>query len=168
MKQKKLLIIFIVIIFSIRLNAQNLIVQLKNSTVESFSISDIKNIKFEYGSMILSEKNGTKTSFSIFDIDNYHFNNITELNSQLMLKINNLILFPNPTSNLLNIKFHSTLNTFITIDIMDVNGKIIQQVYQGNHEGERIYQWYNELPKGNYYCRIITDNKIISKPITLQ
>ena len=168
MKINKTILILLILLTSIGLNAQNLIVKLKNSAIESFPLDEINSLKFGQSSLKLYKIDGTIITFDIFDFENYFFNNTLSVDSKLNLKNSDLKLFPNPTTNLLNIQYTSKVSSLITIEILDANGKLIQQVYEGNHEGERIYKWFNEVPKGNYYCRIITDNKIISKPIIIQ
>jgi hypothetical protein len=56
----------------------------------------------------------------------------------------------------------------IVIDIIDLNGKQIQEVYRGAHEGQQTYQWFSSSVKGIYFCRISTNKKVITKPIIIQ
>ena len=52
--------------------------------------------------------------------------------------------------------------------LIDVNGKHIQEVYRGAHQGQETYQWLSNSVKGTYYCRITTDKKVITKPVIIQ
>lgn len=149
------------------INAQNLTVTLIDNTMQSFAISEISSIKFESGTMILRETNGTTTSWSTPSISDYSFGALN-VNDHLFVEKSNLNLYPNPSTALVNIKYNTNSNTTITIDIFDVNGRLIEQLFKGNHSGEHIYQWHSKANKGVYFCRISSDSKVISKPIIIQ
>jgi len=69
---------------------------------------------------------------------------------------------------LVNIEFFGVQVGNIVIDIIDVNGKAIQEVYRGAHQGKQTYQWFSNSIKGTYYCRITMDHKTITKPVIIQ
>jgi hypothetical protein len=139
-----------------------------NSTTESFPIADIQSIKFGAQTMILNQIDGTVNTWNIDNIYNYAFDESLELSDQLYKINSSLTIFPNPATNLVNVLFSSGQVTSITIDIIDVNGKQIQQIYQGMHDGEKTYHWNSSLAKGTYYCQIVTDRKVITRPIIIQ
>jgi len=167
-KTHKFVLLLLTILSSTGINAQSVVVTLVNTTTESFSLAGIQSIKFGPGSMIIYELDGTITSWDIAQIDNYAFDGATSLNDQFKLENSTLTIFPNPATHLVNIQFTSSYNTSVTIDIIDANGKQIHHVYNGNHQGIQAYQWNSSVPKGIYYCRIVTDNKLITKPVIVQ
>jgi hypothetical protein len=118
--------------------------------------------------MILNELNGTVTTWVITDINNYDFSSNVGLNDQVIVENSNLQLFPNPSSNLVNIEFFGVQVGNIVIDIIDVNGKAIQEVYRGAHQGKQTYQWFSNSIKGTFYCRITMDYKTITKTVIIQ
>ncbi len=168
MKLKPAVLLILVVLFGIELNAQNLVVTFTNSTTESFPISDIQSIKFGTSSMILNELNGSVTSWDIGHIDNYRFENTVGINNGTNTETIHLSVFPNPATRLVNIQFSSIMSTLISIDIVDAHGRIIQSIYQGKHQGKETYQWNSNVQNGTYYCRVITDNKTITKPVIIQ
>jgi hypothetical protein len=165
---KGFVLLLITVLCSIGLSAQNLVVTLKNSATESFPVSGIRSIKFGAETMVLNQLDGTVTIWNIEDIDKYAFDEDIGASDPLQADNSDVIVFPNPAANLVNIQFTSGQNTSLTIDIIDSNGKHIQQVYMGDHQGTHAYQWNSSVPKGVYYCRIATDSKVITKPIIIQ
>ncbi|PWH86051.1 T9SS type A sorting domain-containing protein [Brumimicrobium oceani] len=165
---KNSILILITLLFNLGLNAQKLIVTLTNSSTQSFLTSDIQSIKFGASSMIIYELNGTVTNWNIVDIDNYAFEETSGIADQFNIDNSGLTLFPNPASSLVNIKYSSDQNTYITIDIIDENGKQIQQVYRGMHQEEKLYKWNINIANGTYYCRITSENKTLTQPIIIQ
>ena len=167
-RKTKLTLLFIIFFFSLGLKAQNLTVTLTNNSTASFPITSIRSIKFSNSTMILNELNGTVTTWDIADINNYDFSSIVGLNDQTTVENSSLQLFPNPSSNLVNIEFFGVQVGKIVIDIIDVNGKPIQEVYRGVHQGKQTYQWFSNSIKGIFYCRITMDHKTITKPVIIQ
>jgi len=148
--------------------AQNLIVTLNNSTVETFPIANIQSIKFGTSSMILNEFDGTVTTWNIQDINNYAFDNTSGIQDIIQSGKSDLSIFPNPSFGEVNIQFQSEETTSISIEIIDAYGNQIRKIYSGAHQGNKTYKWNENVPNGLYYCRIITDNKTITKPIILK
>jgi len=167
-KAQKLLLAIFAVVFSIGLKAQNLVVTLTNSTTETFSVSGIQSIKFGAETMILNELDGTVTTWNIADIDNYAFDGSANLNDELNIESSNLTVYPNPASNLVNLAFTTSHATTVSIDVLDVSGKVVEQIYQGEHQGEQTYTWNSNVQSGTYYCRINTGSKTITKPIVIQ
>ena len=166
--KKNILLLALGLFISMGIKAQNLVVTLTNASIETFPISSIRSIKFGNSTMILNEFNGTVSTWNISDINNYDFSSSVGLNDQVNIENSTLQLFPNPSSNLVNIQFLGVQVGNILIDIIDVNGKQIQEVYRGAQEGQQTYQWFCNSVKGTYYCRITTDTKVITKPIIIQ
>ena len=166
--KKNFLLLALGLLSSMGIKAQNLVVTLTNASIETFPISSIRSIKFGNSTMILNELNGTVTTWDISDINNYDFSNSIGLNDQKNIENSTLQLFPNPSSNLVNIQFLGAQVGNIVIEIIDVNGKQIQEVYRGAHQGQQTYQWLSNAVIGTYYCRITTDKKVITKPVIIQ
>jgi hypothetical protein len=111
-----------------------MVVTLDNATTETFAVASIQSIKFGVSTMILKEINGTVITWDITDITNYSFTSNAGLNDQVIVENSSLHLFPNPSSDLVNIQFFSAQLGNITVDIIDANGKQIQQVAYAHHE----------------------------------
>jgi hypothetical protein len=168
-KSKILKFIFISVLFNYsNSQAQSLLVSLNNSTIESFPLINIQSVKFGIDQMILYELNNTITTWQISDIDNYAFGNPTEVDSKLNITKDDLVIYPNPANEKVNILYKTTKECAITIQILDAKGNEVAMLFQGIHHGEQTYEWFPEVSKGIYYCKIISDKKSISKPIIIQ
>jgi hypothetical protein len=164
---KQILVIFM-LLFQVECNAQNFILTLNNSSTETFPIATIQSIKFGVGSMILNESDGTVTTWNIQDINNYAFDGSSGIKDFIDINKSSLTIFPNPSIGEVNIRFESEKTAFINIEIIDSKGNIIQNIFRGQHMGTETYKWNGNVPNGFYYCRILTENKTISKPIIIK
>jgi hypothetical protein len=166
---KKTISLFLMIFpFCLGIKAQNLVVTLNNSTIETIPIAIIQGIKFGTSSMILNEFDGTVTTWNIQDINNYAFDGSSGIKDLIDISNSSLMIFPNPSIGEVNIQFESAEISFITIEIIDASGNQILQVYHGKHQGKESYKWDGNVPNGVYYCRILSDNKTITKPIIIK
>lgn len=69
---------------------------------------------------------------------------------------NNVLIYPNPIGDFFIIKFKSQLNSKITIDIIDLNGNIIERI-ESNIKETKID--FTEQSKGIYLIRIYNQKK---------
>lgn len=74
---------------------------------------------------------------------------------------NELIVFPNPVGEFAKISFLLDRNSAVKIDLLNVTGKIIQQLENNNlTAGKQVINWNSytkKVPNGIYFVRIITD-----------
>lgn len=161
------LILYFFLSTSFGTTAQNLVVTLIDNTTQSFPITTIESLKFISGNMILKQNDGITITWTTSSINNYSFGTLST-QDYLIIETSELQIYPNPSNGLVNLRFNSNINLNIQIDIIDINGKIVSSIYNGNHDGEKTYQWTNNVNKGIYFCRLTTDHKIISKPIIIK
>ncbi len=161
------LILYFFLSTSFGTTAQNLVVTLIDNTTQSFPITTIESLKFISGNMILKQNDGITITWTTSSINNYSFGTLST-QDYLIIETSELQIYPNPSNGLVNLRFISNINLNIQIDIIDINGKIVSSIYNGNHDGEKTYQWTNNVNKGIYFCRLTTDHKIISKPIIIK
>lgn len=167
--KKHIVLIAIALMSSLGLKAQNLVVTLDNATTETFAVASIQSIKFGFNTMILKELNGTVTTWNIDDIANYAFSLLSSGDDDLVVTSeNSLSVYPNPSAGDLSIRFHSIENTPITVEIVGVDGKRLHEVYSGDHQGVQTYRFNAKLSTGLYYCRVLTDHKMIIRPFVVK
>jgi len=65
-------------------------------------------------------------------------------------------------------EYWSPQESKITIELLDLNGKLVRSIFNGMHQGKQTYTWTKDLPSGIYVCRIISKYKNISKPFVIQ
>jgi hypothetical protein len=151
------------------IRAQNqLIVSLTNGQTDAFNVSDIRSVKFINNTMNLKENNGTQSSWNIDDVSQYAFSGSNSIASTTGSTSDQVRIFPNPVSDNLNVEYWSLRAGKISIELLDLNGKVIRNVYEGIHQGKQTYKWTKDLPSGYYLCRIISESKSITKPFVIQ
>ena len=151
-----------------QLSAQTqLIVTLNNSNTETFALTEIRSIKFGTETMNLHSNNGDVITWNISDISSYSFEGPTGL-SETEGFPGKLELFPNPATNQMLISFSSAQSQHITIEILDLLGKKVRDIYSGNHSLHQSYPWQVDVPQGLYICRVSTKDGITTKSIIIK
>ncbi len=93
----------------------------------------------------------------IFMVDDISINTTsTGINT---LSENNVNIYPNPTTGILNI---TGVDNFNKIQVIDINGKIVNTITDYTKTIN-----VSNLTKGNYIIKIVTDNSVITKRFTL-
>lgn len=68
----------------------------------------------------------------------------------------NLIAYPNPTNNLVNIEFETAQKGLVTVKVFDAKGNQIEQLFSGIKEsGKHIFKWH-AITGGMYFCKVET------------
>jgi Secretion system C-terminal sorting domain len=144
-----------------------MVVTLNNNNTETFALSEIRSLKFGTQTMNLYKTNGSISTWNISDIMNYSFVGVTGLD-KLETSIGKLAVFPNPAGNRTMISFSTMQNQQISIELLDVQGKKMRDIYTGYHIGQHSYSWQVDVPKGLYLCRVKSENGIVTKPLIIQ
>jgi hypothetical protein len=149
--------------------AQNqLIVTLTNGQTDAFYVSDIRSVKFVNNTMNLMENNGSLSSWNIDNVSQYAFSDVNSIIPTTGSTSDQVRIFPNPVSDNLSLEYWSSRTGKISIEILDLNGKVVRSVFEGMHQGKQTYTWTKDLPSGYYLCRIISESKSITKPLLIQ
>lgn len=174
MKTMKKLLLLSVTVFGLSglTFAQDLIVTLTNGNTETFSVSNIQSIKFGAEEMMLYEMNGTLNSWSIEDINKYAFDGVANVDESVNISTDELSIYPNPSSGNVTINYTSNVAGDISISIFDMNGRLVKEVYRGEHSDETEKIWNakenSSVQSGKYLCKIATQSKVITKSIVIQ
>lgn len=149
------------------ISQSQLIITLNNSSAENFDLSEIRSIKFSAQTMNLYKNDGLNYTYNISDILNYRFEGVNQLNNSKQ-SIGKLMISPNPTRDLTSISFSSNRSLKISVEILDLSGRFIQEVYSGLHVGTVEYSWQPNLEQGIYIVRIGSENGVINQLIIIQ
>jgi hypothetical protein len=172
MKTKNLWLLALTLLSAIGLQAQNLVVTLTNSNTETFAVADIQSIKFGTETMILNELDGTVNTWDINDIENYAFDGVANIHESTTIISDEVNVYPNPSSGLVHINYSSNVSGQITIAVYDVNGRLIEELFNGESQETTAISWNakanNMVQAGKYLVKITTTNKTITKPIIIQ
>ena len=76
--------------------------------------------------------------------------------------VDEILIFPNPVKNHLNVKLLSQSNSQETIDIYNVNGRIVKQFKHSFSLYENIRLDLSDLPSGIYVIMIINATRVIT------
>ena len=149
--------------------AQNqLIVTLTNGQTDAFNVSDIRSIKFVNNTMNLTENNGSQSSWNIDIVTQYAFSDVNTIELSNGSTSDQIKIFPNPITDYLNVEYWSLRSSKISIELQDLNGKVLLNVFEGTHQGKQTYSWSKDLPSGYYLCHITSESKSITKPFVIQ
>ncbi len=87
-----------------------------------------------------------------------------ECNSNSLQEVE-LIAYPNPVTDYLNIELNNFNDESFTIQILDELGRIIIEKTYNKNQTNHIYLNLNDLKPSMYYLRVISDNGILNKKI---
>lgn len=145
-----------------------LIVTLTNGQTDAFNVSDIRSVKFVNNTMNLTENNGSQSSWNIDNVSQYAFSDAITIVPSIESTSDQVKIFPNPVSDNLSVEYWSLRTGKISIELLDLNGKVVRSVFDGMHQGKQTYTWTKDLPRGYYLCRIVSASKSITKPFVIQ
>jgi hypothetical protein len=160
--------LILLLFFNKQLSAQaQIIVNLNNGNTETFALSEIRSIKFGVQTMNLKRNNGNISTWNISDITNYHFENASGINDNEQA-IGKLQVYPNPAQEYLSISFSVQATQHIRLELLDVLGRSIREIFNGTHMGEQSYTWQIDVPKGHYLLRLDSENGQLTQSIIIQ
>ena len=108
-----------------------------------------------------SQANGAPTAAnSYLYVDGLNFTGIVA-NVSHNTSTMDLVIFPNPTSDKLNIDLSVLNNKKATIKIVDVTGKEIRSI-EIQSVNEKTQLDISDLPKGNYILKVISSGEVIT------
>jgi hypothetical protein len=142
-------------------------VELAGGNVETFSVSDIRSIKFNDAAMLVNQYNGVVASYAISDIVKYTFAESTALAS-IKAEPNALHVFPNPAEEQIDVAYTSEQAEEISIELTDAMGRPVLLIYSGIHQGSRTYKQTLELPSGLFFCRLSVEGRTMVKPFLVK
>ncbi|MBN2805676.1 MAG: T9SS type A sorting domain-containing protein [Prolixibacteraceae bacterium] len=156
-----LLVLFILLI-QLPAEAQSLIVLEKNGHEYAFSFDRLDKIYFTNDQLVVDRTNGVLNSYQLSSLQSLHFteSNINTSSKELALDQGQLILFPNPASEWLNIGLDIPSESEYTVEIYTFSGQryMLQILHGGNHVIDIAH-----LPHGLYMCRVCFGEQQFSK-----
>ncbi|HZY36358.1 MAG TPA: T9SS type A sorting domain-containing protein [Mucilaginibacter sp.] len=84
--------------------------------------------------------------------------------------LNNVQVFPNPVTDMINVKYGLSRYSLVTIKIVDVLGNDIKTIFnQRLDPGDKVlnYSLSDKLNRGFYFVRIIAGNESVIKRISV-
>lgn len=145
------------------LQAQNrLYVKATNGIETSFSLNGIRKLTFPMRNISVTNTDGKTELVPFNEIQYLNFTQGWTGNNSLAIQDNNSFsLFPNPVSDELTVIIQSTKDEPISIQIIDMHGKIVyRETGQTINGPNHFYLNLSNLPGGLYICCINDGRKI--------
>jgi hypothetical protein len=149
--------------------AQSIYFDYSDGTNAAYNLADIRKITFNVDLMQLHMNDGSIFSRNVSTIGHYQYSESSVNVENLLADLNdwNLQVFPNPTTDELNLRYHLPKEDKITLSIFDLQGKLILEQVAGEKlsgENQDIID-LRQIAAGTYICRISGKSNSISKQI---
>ncbi len=133
----------------------------KNGLQTAFTISEVRRLAFPTGKITVSKTNSDTQSYVIGDIRYISFKNYeTGIENHGLTHGVGFKLYPNPVQSILHIECTGKQVTSRTIEILDMEGKVIKSIYLKDGTSIDV----SNLKAGIYFCRIQDPiNSIVAK-----
>ncbi len=160
----------IAMLFIVGLRAQSIHFNYIDGTIASYNLEDVRKITFTADLMNLNLFDGTVYAWNVSTIVYYQYDEMSLNVQEWVNKANSLevLIFPNPTSTNLNVRYNLEKEDEISIALFDMQGKLILQKNIGRQvSGEQhLTLDVSYLPKGSYACRIEGQHQTVTKTVT--
>ena len=135
-------------------------VQTKSGKLTSFELKSINSLIFISGILSVNKTDGSILDFVMKDVRNLNFATITSM-SDTPAESRNMLLYPNPVNDHLQIRYKSMSVENITVTIINVQGAVVLQLKTISQPGANdINIPILTLQKGMYLCRLQKANII--------
>lgn len=147
------------------LQAQTMYVKESNDTQISYVLSNVCKMTFSSGNVTVQKTDNTKGVYALDGLKYLSFNDFTTAidEQQIQAGNTNLIAYPNPVIDMLNIYFTDTKNNNGSISILTTEGKIVQTLKTSRTGIVKLN--LSHLPQGIYICRYSNSTEIQSVKI---
>lgn len=144
---------------TIMINAQSILVNEINSIKSNYSLSAIGKIYFINNTMVILKKNNTSSAFSLNKIANLAFStNYTKLNEQIIIKNEELKVFPNPAFNILNVDLSNKQEKTGLLYLINIEGaKILEKITRNEL---MVSLDISKLENGIYFCYYLDSSNV--------
>jgi hypothetical protein len=152
-------------------NAQSVYFTHTDGTNVAYNLSDIQKITFDLDLMKLYLLDGTIFTRNVSTIENFQYSENSVNVENVLNEINDwsFQIFPNPTKDLLSLRYKLPKSEKITISLFDLQGKLIlvKEVEKPLGENQDNIDIHHVSP-GIYICRISGEKNSISKQFIKQ
>jgi len=135
---------------------ENIIVQQKDGTKSSCTLSSVRKITFSGSSMSVIQTDATKTDYTISTVQNLQFGNSTTAIKEASTA--GLKGYPNPAKDVFNVE---GINKVESIALYNIAGNELPLSYRQETNGLQIKT--TNLPKGLYLLRVNNQTLRIQK-----
>lgn len=138
------------------LQAQTMFLKQKSGVQSDYIIDDVRKLSFDSGNLIISAKNGEMYDVAISQV---HYLSFTDFTTGVPLiserETDNLKLWPNPASDVLNVAFEYPEAEKTQLTVLNLQGQLTVQKVIDCHPGKNsIDVNLKHLPSGVYILQM--------------
>jgi len=131
-----------------------LVVNEKSGAKSSFPLTNLSKLTFNSGNVIINKKDGNINGFVMSNVRYFDFSGTTSL-SQINSMTNNMVLYPNPVRDMLQVRYESGSDENVQIRVFDIQGKtIILENMKTQTGANYINIPFDSFQRGLYFCQL--------------
>jgi len=131
-----------------------LVVNEKSGAKSSFPLTNLSKLTFNSGNVIINKKDGNINGFVMSNVLYFDFSGTTSL-SQINSMTNNMVLYPNPVRDMLQVRYESGSDENVQIRVFDIQGKtIILENMKTQTGANYINIPFDSFQRGLYFCQL--------------
>jgi hypothetical protein len=154
--------LFLAIVPSIaRLQAQNtLYVKATNGTNNSYAVSNVRKVTYPSADSMKIETNQGTTTYSFNNVNYFSFITTSIGIQQNAIQQGDLLFFPNPVNDKIQISYQSEASGVLQLEIIDMCGREVLQQTLSDQYGKNLFTInVAHLSQGLYVCRVQNGNR---------
>ncbi len=161
---------------TVAVQGQNVHFNFTDGTQQSYTLEDVRKTTFTDDVMNLQLTDGTIYSWNVSTIGHYEFDELVTVgNEPQVATLAPMKVYPNPTTGSLSVEYALEVETPVTIELRDMQGRTVRQMELGKRPaGQHTAQWDGTdsqgrpAAAGTYLCRIITPRVQMSRTFIIQ
>ncbi|MCC7465722.1 MAG: T9SS type A sorting domain-containing protein [Saprospiraceae bacterium] len=166
----------ILLLIADSLPAQNIRFSFTNGNTEFYPLHEVRKITFSGTVLNLHLNAGITESWDVSTISNYSFDNTVGLPETASgAVLSDVQVFPNPSSGAVTISYTLQKPGNVTLEIYDLQGKLVKQVLSTVQQTGKQQQNWNAtddtgraVSPGHYVCRLSVGGHTYTESIIIQ
>lgn len=119
--------------------------------------------------IILSASGTTPVANSYLYVDNMSFSGTATGINNIENVVSNISVYPNPSTENINIQLNAQKTSLVKFQLVDLTGKLVKEVTAGEIQGKYATSINtNGITKGTYFLKVIANDVIETKKISIQ
>lgn len=172
---KKLVAFIFVLTFALGVKAQYINIHFSDSTVDSYALADVRNITFDIDELEVLFTAGLSLNWNFSEINYIDYEDLgLNIEGQPTISLDEFVVYPNPSADRVNVKLSTRYKGEIAISIYNVEGKVIQTIYQGKlNGGASSFVWdgssnsASKAQPGVYFCVVAWASQKVSRTVII-
>jgi len=167
-----IILVLLTMLCSLGLKAQSVNLSFTDGSSTSYILEDVRKITFDADVMNLHLFDGSVYAWNVSTIGYFDYNDNSVNIEEVLSLVNSwdVAIYPNPTNNLLNLRYILPKDDIITITLYNLQGKMLVEKQFGKQLIGEIQETIDltPLPAGTYICKIAGQENTITKKVMKQ